>query len=87
MDEPPVTSTTTGSPQTASARERRSPWLLRYMFPQLPLPLPRTATPEKLTEEQTRWSVRGETRTRATFADPHPDDFQGGLPIPQEYPG
>jgi hypothetical protein len=28
--------------------------------------------------ERGRWVVRGEVRTRATFADPHPADYQGG---------
>jgi hypothetical protein len=28
--------------------------------------------------ELRRWELRGEPRTRATFADPHPDDFEGG---------
>jgi hypothetical protein len=32
------------------------------------------------------WELRGEPRTRATFAAPHPDDFPGGLPIPDEFP-
>jgi hypothetical protein len=32
------------------------------------------------------WELRGEPRTRATFADAHPDDFPGGLPIPDEFP-
>jgi len=27
--------------------------------------------------EARRWSVRGERRTRQSFADPHPHDFQG----------
>ena len=66
--------------------EPRSPWLLRYMFPQLPLPLPARAPARKLTEEEERWSLRGETRTRKTFAAPHPGDFKGGLPLPGEYP-
>ncbi len=30
------------------------------------------------------WELRGEPRTRATFSDPHPDDFPGGLPLPAE---
>lgn len=34
-----------------------------------------------------RWELRGQPRTRATFAAPHPADFRGGLPQPQEYPG
>lgn len=27
--------------------------------------------------EERRWTVRGERRTRETFADPHPGDFPG----------
>lgn len=33
-----------------------------------------------------RWELRGEPRTRATFGQPHPDDFPGGLPLPGEFP-
>lgn len=36
--------------------------------------------------EETRWSVRGEPRTRAIFADSHPDDFPGSLSVPADYP-
>ncbi len=32
------------------------------------------------------WELRSEPRTRATFSDPHPDDFPGGRPVPGEYP-
>jgi hypothetical protein len=32
------------------------------------------------------WELRGEPRTRATFADAHRGDFPGGLPIPDEFP-
>ena len=32
------------------------------------------------------WELRGEPRTRATFAGPHPGDFPGGLPLPGECP-
>ena len=28
--------------------------------------------------ENARWELRGEHRTRETFADPHPDDYKGG---------
>lgn len=27
--------------------------------------------------ERRRWAVRGEPRTRETFGQPHPDDYQG----------
>jgi hypothetical protein len=27
--------------------------------------------------ERNRWTVRGETRTRETFGQPHPDDYLG----------
>jgi len=37
--------------------------------------------------EQHMWSLRGSLRSRASFALPHPDDFKGGLPRPQEFPG
>lgn len=51
----------------------------------IPVPAPppreRELTPEELT-----WNVRGEPRTRATFAAPHPADFPGGLPVPPECP-
>jgi hypothetical protein len=67
------------------ARER-SPWLLRYKFPQLRLPLPRS-TALRLSQAEVTWSVRGEPRTRETFGRPHPDDFPGGLPLPPEFPG
>jgi hypothetical protein len=33
------------------------------------------------------WELRGEQRTRETFAQPHPADFPGGLDLPREYPG
>lgn len=26
-----------------------------------------------------RWALRGEPRTRATFGQPHPDDYRGGV--------
>ena len=40
-----------------------------------------------LTElDATRWALRGEARTRETFADPHPDDYMGGT-LPLERPG
>ena len=42
--------------------------------------------PAEIIIEERRWSLRGEPRTRATFADPHPRDFPGGMPIPREYP-
>jgi hypothetical protein len=29
-------------------------------------------------QEGRRWKVRGEPRDRATFSQPHPDDFRGG---------
>lgn len=45
------------------------------------LELPLVTAPE----DDPMWSVRGETRTRQTFAQPHPDDFPGGLPTPSEY--
>ena len=32
------------------------------------------------------WEVRGEVRNRRHFADPHPDDFRGGLPMPADCP-
>jgi hypothetical protein len=32
------------------------------------------------------WELRGEPRTRATFGQPHPADFPGGLPLPGECP-
>ena len=72
--------------RSAADRARaRSPWLLRYMYPQLNLPLPKkNAIP--VTQEEITWSVRGEPRTRATFGDPHPGDFPGGLPLPPECP-
>lgn len=66
-------------------RQPRSPYLLRYMFPGLLPPVREPAAPE-LTGEQVRWSVRGEPRTRATFGQPHPGDFPGGLPLPGDYP-
>lgn len=40
----------------------------------------------ELTHEETRWTLRGQPRTRATFSQPHPADFPGGLPQPPEYP-
>jgi hypothetical protein len=40
----------------------------------------------ELTDEETRWNVRGEPRTKGTFASPHPADFPGGLPLPLECP-
>ncbi len=36
--------------------------------------------------EARRWSLRGEPRTRQSFAQPHPADYQGG-PLPLERPG
>lgn len=78
-----------------SARERAR---LRWMFPQLKevmpdepatqrgLQVPNVPASAHVTEAR-RWNVRGEPRTRATFGLPHPDDFQGGLPQPREYPG
>lgn len=42
--------------------------------------------PGFLAREIERWNVRGEPRTRATFSQPHPADFPGGLPIPPECP-
>ena len=48
---------------------------------------PAVAPPERsLTQEEITWNVRGEPRTRATFGQPHPGDFPGGLPIPPECP-
>jgi hypothetical protein len=82
QDEPPATGTTEEQPQTARAR---SPWVLRYKFPQLNLPSPREWE-LKLTQEETTWSLRGQPRTRQMFADPHPLDFRGGLARPREYP-
>lgn len=69
-----------------TAREHRSPWLLRYMFPQLPLPLPARRPGRALTQEEITWSVRGQARNRASFGHPHPGDFRGGLPVPGEFP-
>lgn len=38
--------------------------------------------------QRRRWSVRSEARSRETFAQPHPDDYQGGRdPRPGDYPG
>ncbi len=31
----------------------------------------------KLPADTERWSVRGEPRTRETYANPHPEDYQG----------
>lgn len=48
------------------------------------------AAGEKLAENMPpdpMWSVRGEPRSREHFADPHPGDFPGGLPLPPETPG
>ena len=42
--------------------------------------------PEDVVPDEIRWSVRGQPRHRGTFADPHPDDFRGGLPSPAEFP-
>lgn len=48
---------------------------------------PAVASPGRaLTQEEITWNVRGEPRTRATFSQPHPADFPGGLPIPPECP-
>jgi hypothetical protein len=33
------------------------------------------------------WTVRGQPRTRATYADAHPGDFLGRLDQPREFPG
>lgn len=69
-------------------RDQPTPGQLRQMFPQLPwsdLTIP-DASGQFLTHEETRWSLRGEPRTRATFHLPHPADFPGGLPKPPEYP-
>ncbi len=30
-----------------------------------------------VSDDALRWTVRGERRTRQTFARPHPDDFRG----------
>ena len=35
--------------------------------------------------ERRMWTLRGQERSRRRFADPHPDDFKGGLPTPAEY--
>jgi hypothetical protein len=32
--------------------------------------------------ERRRWTLRGEARTRLTFADPHPGDYLGGPVAP-----
>jgi hypothetical protein len=75
-----------GRHRSAAGRVRaRSPWLLRYMFPGLNLPQPRTEA-GPLTAAEVTWSVRGEPRIRETFGDPHPADFPGGLPLPPSYP-
>jgi hypothetical protein len=39
-----------------------------------------------LEKSAVRWVVRGQWRTRATFAEPHPADFEGGQ-LPLERPG
>ncbi len=56
-------------------------WLTGRHRPRLTSPAP--APPEP---GDPRWELRGQPRTRATFADPHPGDFPGGLPLPAEYP-
>jgi hypothetical protein len=60
--------------------------VLHYLWPQLAR-LAQAVTGKPRDTELDRWTVRGQPRTRATFADPHPDDFPGGLPLPGEYPG
>jgi hypothetical protein len=43
----------------------------------------RLRVPARVTSAgQTRWVVRGERRTRATFGRPHKDDYTGG-PVPK----
>jgi hypothetical protein len=77
-------STTAGEPQRDRAREASAHRaFLHYLYPQL---APRTARNTDPAALITRWTVRGQPRTRARFADPHPDDFPGGLPLPGEYP-
>jgi len=49
----------------------------------VPPPPPRE---RELTADEIRWNVRGEPRTKGTFANPHPLDFRGGLPVPPECP-
>lgn len=56
--------------------------VLHYLWPQLarrPQPAPQAS------QHDPRWELRGQPRTRETFAHPHPGDFPGGLPIPPEY--
>lgn len=64
-----------------AAQIRREIEMENSQVPQVPPPPPREPT-----AEEARWSVRGEPRTRARFADPHPRDFPGGLPIPPDCP-
>lgn len=113
QDDHPVTGTTTGSPQTASARENWQPELgqdyitatraarevrrqraaraaaaVVGLAHQIARGEVRSdSIGPRLTQEEIAWSVRGEPRTRATFAAPHPGDFKGGLPAPREFPG
>lgn len=74
-------------------KDQPTPGQLRQMFPSLPWSSLEDAPGSRLSNgpgvpdfERTRWELRGEPRTRATFAAPHPADFPGGLPDPPEYP-
>jgi hypothetical protein len=60
--------------------------VLHYLWPQLKPEKPADNMPRNIPGYDPRWSVRGEPRTRATFGQPHPADFPGGLPLPREYP-
>jgi hypothetical protein len=37
-----------------------------------------TSGPTQAELQRRRWMLRGEERTRETFADPHPDDYKDG---------
>jgi hypothetical protein len=89
-DQPELTADYAATMRLAKAnREQRAAnagkAVLHYLWPQLARrSLLLSSKPSDI--ELERWSVRGEPRTRARFADPHPDDFPGGLPLPAEYP-
>lgn len=81
--------TRSNRPWLRIVKDQPTPGQLRQMFPQLPwsdLGEREATSSFAPTIEAVRWELRGEPRTRATFSQPHPADFPGGLPQPPEYP-
>lgn len=85
--------TRSNRPWLRVVKDQPTPGQLRQMFPQLPwssldpvAQIPGNGATGLHPSGDPRWELRGSARTRATFAQPHPADFTGGLPQPPEYP-